>query len=41
MLSHADEKAAMAKGEQLVEAIASDPLDWEGEKIPLKVAFGV
>jgi diguanylate cyclase (GGDEF)-like protein len=41
MLSHADENAAKAKGEQLVEAIAGDPLDWEGEKIPLKVAFGV
>lgn len=41
MLSHADENAAHAKAEQLAAAIADDPLDWEGEQIPLEVAFGV
>lgn len=41
MLSHADETAAHAKAEQLAAAIADDPLEWEGEKIPLEVAFGV
>ena len=41
MLSHADEKAATVKAEQLARSIAADPLDWNGEKIALKVAFGV
>ena len=41
MLSHADEKAATAKAEQLAKCIEDDPLEWEGETIPLVVAFGV
>ena len=41
MLSHADEDAARRKAEQLAEAIASDPLDWNGEAIRLEVAFGI
>lgn len=41
MLSHADEQAAAAKAEQLARQIADDPLDWNGETIELRVAYGV
>jgi diguanylate cyclase (GGDEF)-like protein len=41
MLAHADEQAATAKAEQLAKSIEEDPLEWEGETIPLVVAFGV
>jgi diguanylate cyclase (GGDEF)-like protein len=41
MLSHADEKAAAVKAEQLARQIAEDPLDWNGEPIELQVAYGV
>lgn len=41
MLSHADENAARSKAEQLAQSISADPLVWEGEAIPLEVAYGV
>lgn len=41
MLSHADEDAARKKAEHLARTIADDPLQWEGETIPLDVAYGV
>jgi len=41
MLSHADEQAARGKAEYPAKTIAEDPLEWEGEKIVLDVAFGV
>lgn len=41
MLSHANEQAARGKAEYLAQTIAEDPLEWEGKKIVLDVAFGV
>ena len=41
MLAHADEQAANVKAAQLAQAIEADPLDWNGEEIPLVVAYGV
>ena len=40
LLAHADEAAATEKALQLVDAIESSSIDWEGTTIPLKVAFG-
>lgn len=41
LLSHADESAATDKATSLMKVIANAPLDWEGNSIPLSVAFGV
>ena len=40
LLAHAEEAAATEKALQLVDAIEGTSIDWEGTKIPLKVAFG-
>lgn len=40
LLAHAEEAAATEKALQLVDAIETSSIDWEGTKIPLKVAFG-
>jgi diguanylate cyclase (GGDEF)-like protein len=40
LLAHADEAAATEKALQLADAIEAASIDWEGTKIPLRVAFG-
>jgi diguanylate cyclase (GGDEF)-like protein len=40
LLVQADEKAAIAKAERLVDIIAARPLEWAGATIPLRLAFG-
>lgn len=40
LLVQADEKAAIAKANRLVEEIAARPLEWNGAAIPLRLAFG-
>ena len=41
ILVHADEAIANTKAQSLAEAIRSNPLDWEGERLNLDVAYGV
>ncbi len=41
ILVHADEAIANTKAQSLAEAIRSNPLDWEGERLNLDVAHGV
>jgi len=40
LLAHADEAAATEKALQLVDAIETTSIDWNGTAIPLAVAFG-
>jgi diguanylate cyclase (GGDEF)-like protein len=41
ILSHGDEEAAREKAETLSATIESQPLDWNGAAIPLRVSWGV
>lgn len=41
ILPKANEKIANVKAQSLVDAIAKTPMDWQGKKITLKVAFGI
>lgn len=41
VLAQLDETAAMAKGEELAAAIRERPLDVDGVKIPIDIAYGV
>ncbi|WP_416896224.1 MAG: GGDEF domain-containing protein [Minwuia sp.] len=41
VLAQADEKAAMMKAEELVEAIQSEPVVVNGETVPISVAYGI
>ena len=41
ILHKANEKIANVKAQSLVDAIAKTPMDWQGKKITLKVAFGI
>lgn len=41
ILSQADEPTARAKAEALVALIEAEPLEWQGESIPIHVSFGV
>lgn len=41
LLTHASEDTAVGKARILRERIEAQPLDWEGERIPLRLAFGV
>ncbi|MDJ0948919.1 MAG: GGDEF domain-containing protein [Alphaproteobacteria bacterium] len=40
ILAQSDEGRADEKSEQLASAITAEPLDWQGEKIPLSVSYG-
>ncbi len=40
LLVHADDAVATEKALQLTDIIESNPLHWDGNEIPLKVAFG-
>ena len=41
LLAYANEQQAKEKAEQLGASISSKPIDWEGKKIPVVVAWGV
>jgi len=41
LLSHADEKTASDKAQAIVAKIEASPLAWNGQSIPLAVAFGI
>jgi diguanylate cyclase (GGDEF)-like protein len=41
VLAQLDETAAMAKGEELAQAIKSRPLDINGVQVPIEIAYGV
>lgn len=41
VLAQVDESAAMAKGEELAQAIRSRPLDIDGTIVPIEIAYGV
>ena len=41
ILSQADEATAAEKGQMLVQRIEEQPLDWNGEHIPLLVSYGI
>jgi diguanylate cyclase (GGDEF)-like protein len=41
LLSHADGPIAATKARDIIAKIEAAPLDWNGEKIPLSLAFGV
>jgi len=41
ILAHADGKVAQDKAAALAETVAASPLDWNGQSIPLALAWGV
>ena len=41
ILSQADGATAAKKGKMLVQRIEDQPLDWNGENIPLVVSYGI
>lgn len=41
VLAQLDETAAMAKAEELAEAIRARPIDVDGVKVPIEIAYGV
>jgi diguanylate cyclase (GGDEF)-like protein len=41
ILAQASEQAAMTKAEELVNAIEGRPLDVDGQKVPIRVAYGI
>ncbi|PCI50535.1 MAG: GGDEF domain-containing protein [Alphaproteobacteria bacterium] len=41
ILPKADEKTARVKAQSLINTIANTPMDWQGKKVTLKVAYGI